>query len=242
MAKDSPTFSPLYKQIKRLTVQALEAGEWQPGQVIPSEQDLALRFGVSQGTVRKAVDELALENILVRKQGKGTYVSTHQDPRAAFRFLRLKALDGHLISPKSLPLECIRAKAGCEAARNLGLEPGGPIVMLRRLLRFEGKPIVIEEMYLPGEVFPGLNMEVIKDWHGSLYSLFESRFGVRMIRAEEKVRAVAADKTVAELLNVAESTPLLSVERLAFTYGDKPVEWRRGLYSTADYYYANELS
>jgi len=242
MAKDSPTFSPLYKQIKRLIVQALEAGEWQPGQVIPSEQDLALRFGVSQGTVRKAVDELALENILVRKQGKGTYVSTHQDPRAAFRFLRLKALDGHLVSPKSLPLECIRAKAGCEAARNLGLEPGGPIVMLRRLLRFEGKPIVIEEMYLPGEVFPGLSMEVIKDWHGSLYSLFESRFGVRMIRAEEKVRAVTADKAVAELLNVTESTPLLSVERLAFTYGDKPVEWRRGLYSTADYYYANELS
>lgn len=242
MAKDSPTFSPLYKQIKRLIVQALEAGEWQPGQVIPSEQDLALRFGVSQGTVRKAVDELALENILVRKQGKGTYVSTHQDPRAAFRFLRLKALDGNLVSPKSLPLECIRGKAGCEAARNLGLEPGGPIVMLRRLLRFEGKPIVIEEMYLPGEVFPGLSMEVIKDWHGSLYSLFESRFGVRMIRAEEKVRAVAADKTVAELLNVTENTPLLSVERLAFTYGDKPVEWRRGLYSTADYYYANELS
>lgn len=242
MAKDSPTFSPLYKQIRGLIVQALEAGEWLPGQVIPSEQDLAARFGVSQGTVRKAVDELALENILVRRQGKGTYVSTHQDPRAAFRFLRLKALDGRMVSPKSMLLECIRAKAGGEAARNLGVESGSPIVMLRRLLRFEGKPIVIEEMYLPGEVFPGLNMDVIKDWHGSLYSLLESRFGVRMIRAEEKLRAVAAEKAVAELMNLPENTPLLSVERVAYTYGDKPVEWRRGLYSTSDYFYANDLS
>jgi GntR family transcriptional regulator len=242
MAQDSPTFSPLYKQIRSLIVQALEAGDWQPGQAIPSEQELALRFGVSQGTVRKAVDELAAENILVRKQGKGTFVSTHQDPRAAFRFLRLKALDGRYVQPKSMPLECMRAKAGPEPARNLGVEVGSPIVMVRRVLRFEGKPVVIDEMYLSGEAFPGLTMEVLKDWHGSLYSLFESRFGVRMIRAEEKVRAVSADKAVAEMLGVAEGRPLLSVERLAFSYGDKPVEWRRGLYSTDEYYYANELS
>lgn len=242
MAQESPTFSPLYKQIRSLIVQALEAGDWQPGQTIPSEQELALRFGVSQGTVRKAIDELAAENILVRKQGKGTFVSTHQDPRAAFRFLRLKALDGRLVQPKSMPLECMRAKAGPEAARNLGVDVGCPIVMVRRVLRFDGKPVVIDEMYLSGEVFPGLNMDVLKDWHGSLYSLFESRFGIRMIRAEEKVRAVSADKAVAEMLGVAENTPLLSVERLTFTYGDKPVEWRRGLYSTEEYYYANELS
>jgi len=242
MAQESPTFSPLYKQIRSLIVQALEAGDWQPGQTIPSEQELAVRFGVSQGTVRKAVDELASENILVRRQGKGTFVSTHQDPRAAFRFLRLKAIDGRVVQPKSMPVECMRAKAGPEAARNLGVEAGSPIIVLRRLLKFEGKPVVIDEMYLSGDVFPGLNLDVLKDWHGSLYSLFESRFGVRMIRAEEKVRAVSADRAVAEVLEVAENTPLLSVERLAFTYGDKPVEWRRGLYSTADYYYANELS
>lgn len=242
MAHESPTFSPLYRQIKNLIVQALDSGEWLPGQTIPSEQELALRFGVSQGTVRKAVDELAAENILVRRQGKGTFVSTHQDPRAVFRFLRLKAINGGPVLPKSQPLECMRGKAGQEAARNLGIEAGSLIFIIRRVLKFDGKPVVIDEMYLPGDVFQGLTLEILKDWQGSLYSLFESRFGVRMVRATEKIRAVSADRAVADVLNVQESTPLLSVERLAYTYGDKPVEWRRGLYSTAEHFYINELS
>jgi len=242
MAHESPTFSPLYRQIKNLIVQGLDSGEWLPGQIIPSEQELALRFGVSQGTVRKAVDELAAENIVMRRQGKGTFVMSHQDPQALFRFLRLKAVNGGPILPKSMPLECMRGKAGQEAARNLGIEPGSQIFMLRRILKFNSAPVVIDEMYLPAEVFPNLCLDMLKEWQGSLYSLFESRFGVRMVRASEKLRAVAADRTVAEVLNVQESTPLLSVERLAYTYGDKPVEWRRGLYSTADYFYFNELS
>ncbi|MBS1210021.1 MAG: putative alkanesulfonate metabolism utilization regulator [Proteobacteria bacterium] len=223
-------------------MQALELGEWPPGQAIPSEQELALRFGVSQGTVRKAVDELAAENILVRRQGKGTFVSTHQDPRAVFRFLRLKAINGGPVLPKSMPLECMRGKAGQEAARNLCIEPGSPVIIVRRILKFDSKPVVIDEMYLPGEVFQGLTIEQLKDWQGSLYSLFESRFGVRMVRATEKLRALPAERAVAELLGVAENTPLLSVERVAYSYGDKPVEWRRGLYSTADHFYVNELS
>ncbi len=242
MAHESPTFSPLYRQIKNLIVQALDAGEWLPGQTIPSEQELALRFGVSQGTVRKAVDELAAENILLRKQGKGTFVTTHQDPHTFFRFLRLKAVNGGPVLPKSMPLECLRGRAGIEAARALSIEQGSQIFIVRRVLKFNGKPAVVDEMYLPAEVYPDLNMTMLRDWQGSLYSLFETRFGVRMVRATEKIRAVAADRRVAEVLNVQESTPLLSVERLAYTYGDKPVEWRRGLYSTEDHYYVNELS
>ena len=242
MAHESPTFSPLYRQIKNLIVQALDAGEWLPGHTIPSEQELALRFGVSQGTVRKAVDELAAENILLRKQGKGTFVTTHQDPHTFFRFLRLKAVNGGPVLPKSMPLECLRGRAGIEAARALSIEQGSQIFIVRRVLKFNGKPAVVDEMYLPAEVYPDLNMTMLRDWQGSLYSLFETRFGVRMVRATEKIRAVAADRRVAEVLNVQESTPLLSVERLAYTYGDKPVEWRRGLYSTEDHYYVNELS
>lgn len=242
MGRESPTFSPLYRQIKGLMIQALEAGEWQPGQLIPSEQELAARFGVSQGTVRKAVDELAAENLLTRRQGKGTFVATHQDPRAQFRFLRLVPADGPLGSPESLPLECWRAKAGNEASRMLGLKPGAPIIIVRRLLRFSGKPVVIDEIYLPGELFQGLTLELLQSWKSSLYSLFEHRFGVRMIRARESIRAVSADRSAAEALKVVEGKPLLSVERVTYTYGDKPVEWRRGLYLTDDHYYLNELS
>ena len=242
MSQDAPTFSPLYRQIKALIIQALEAGEWRPGQVIPSEQELAARFGVSQGTVRKAIDEMAAENLLVRKQGKGTYVASHNDPRALFRFLRLVPLDGDLSHPASVPLDCWRAKAGQEASRMLAIELGAPIIIVRRLLQFALKPVVIDEIYLSGETFQGLTAEVLQSWNGSLYSLFETRFGLRMIRAQEKIRAVAADRNASEALKVPEGTPLLSVERVTYTYGDKPVEWRRGLYSTAEHFYLNELN
>lgn len=242
MAKDSPTFSPLYSQIKRLMLQSLEAGEWRPGEAIPSETELAARFGVSQGTVRKAIDEMAAENLLVRKQGKGTFVASHSDPRAFFRFLRLVPLSGGIEQPKSLPIECWRAKAGGEAARVLQLKPGEPITIVRRVLEFSGKPVIVDEIYLPGEIFSGLTIETLQAWEGSLYSLFEERFGVRMIRAEERIRAVSADRGTAELLRVAEGSPLLSVERVSRTYGDRPVEWRRGLYSTAEHCYLNLLN
>ena len=242
MAPASPTFSPLYRQIKSLMLHALESAEWRPGQAIPSEQELAARFGVSQGTVRKAIDEMAAENLLVRKQGKGTFVASHNDPRALFRFLRLVPEGSDLSHPVSVPLECWRAKAGQEASRVLAIEPGEPIIIVRRLLKFSSKPVVVDEIYLPGEIFHGLSLEVLQGWSGSLYSLFEARFGLRMIRAEERIRAVAADRSTADVLNVKEGVPLLSVERVTYTYGDRPVEWRRGLYSTADHYYLNELN
>ncbi|MBI4756309.1 MAG: GntR family transcriptional regulator [Betaproteobacteria bacterium] len=241
MAHDSPTFSPLYRQIRSLILRGLESGEWRPGEAIPSESELALRFNVSQGTVRKAIDEMAAENLLVRRQGKGTYVATHADPRSLFRFLRLVPEQGALSAPVSVPLECWRAKAGQEVARVLGIEAGAPVIVLRRVLKFSGKPVVVDEIYLPGDVFQGLTLELLKEHQGSLYSFFETRFGVRMIRAEERLRAVAADRASADLLGVREGSPLLSVERVAYTYGDRAVEWRRGLYCTAEHYYHNEL-
>jgi len=241
-AAASPTFSPLYRQIKGLMLRALEGGEWRPGEAIPSETELAVRFGVSQGTVRKAIDELAADKLLIRRQGKGTFVASHDDPRAFFRFLRLLRLDGRSEPAVSRPLECWRAKAGSDAAHVLRLAAGDPVIIVRRVLEFSAWPVVLDEIYLPGAVFGGLSLEMLTEWDGSLYSLFETHFGVRMIRAEERLRAVAADRLSAEALRVEEGSPLLSVERLSFTYGDKPVEWRRGLYSTAEHCYFNELS
>ncbi|MDP2823027.1 MAG: GntR family transcriptional regulator [Sulfuritalea sp.] len=237
----SPTFSPLYRQIKSLLLQRLESGEWRPGEAIPSESELAIRFNVSQGTVRKAIDEMAAENLLLRRQGKGTFVASHDDPRAFFRFLRLVPLAGGIEQAQSVPLECWRAKAGPEVARMLELNIGDPINIVRRLLKFSGKPVVVDEIYLPGSIFGTVTLDMLRDYQGSLYSFFENRFGVRMIRAEERLRAVPADRASAELLNVAEGSPLLSVERVSFSYADKPVEWRRGLYSTNDHCYFNEL-
>ena len=243
-ARRSPTFSPLYRQIKSLILQGLKSGEWRPGEVIPSETELAARFNVSQGTVRKAIDEMAADNLLVRRQGKGTYVASHNDDdqRAQFRFLRLLPDSGSLEPLHSVPLECWRAKAGQEAARVLAMEAGTPITVIRRLLKFGAKPVIVEEIYLPGETFAGLTLELLQEYQGSFYGLLESRFGVRMVRADERLRAVPADRVSAALLGLAEGAPLLSIERVSYTYGDRPVEWRRGLYSTGEHHYFNELT
>ena len=236
-----PAFRPLYRQIQDLIVQALADREWQPGEMIPSEMELAARFEVSQGTVRRAIDELAAEHLLVRRQGKGTFVATHADPRAFFRFLRLIPDDGTVPRSRSEPLDCQTLRAGQEVARALSINHGDPVLQLRRILRFDGKPVVVDEIYLPADLFPDLSLDQLRASDRSLYTLFESLFGVRMVRAEEKIRAISADPAAAALLGIAPGTPLLSVERTAYTYGNRPAEWRRGLYSTLNHHYFNEL-
>ncbi len=237
----SPTFSPLYRQIKDFLIRSLEQGEWGPGDAIPSEGELAVRFNVSQGTVRKAIDEMAAENLLVRRQGKGTFVATHNDPRSFYRFLRLVPDSGKAMPTVSDPFYCESVAATPEVAGVLGLKAGDRVLLVKRLLRFDGEPVVFDEIYLVADLFDGLTLERLRGGERSLYSLFESDFGVRMINAEEHLRAVAADRQSAVLLGVESGEPLLLVERTAYTYGNKPVEWRRGLYCTRHHFYRNDL-
>lgn len=242
VADPTPSFSPLYQQIKGLLVRSLETGEWKPGDAIPSEMELAARFKVSQGTVRKAIDELATENLLIRRQGKGTFVATHAEERVQYRFLRLRPDDGGAGSMQRRLLDCRRMRAPLDVARSLDLKSGETAVQLRRLLLADGRPVVLDDIWLPGTPFKGLSIERLQGWRGPMYRLFETEFGVRMIRAEEKIRAVGAAEEEAEALAVPVGAPLLSVERLSFTYGDRPVELRRGLYNTSSHHYRNELS
>lgn len=239
---DGPAFSPLYRQIKTLITRSLEAGEWRPGEAIPSETELAARFKVSQGTVRKAVDELATDNLLVRRQGKGTFVATHAEEKVQFRFLRLTPDDGEPAGAERRFIDCRRLRAPSDIARALDIKSGDAAVQIRRVLKFRGVPVVLDDIWLPGQLFKGLTAERLSGYRGPMYSLFESEFGVRMIRASEKIRAVAADPGASELLAVPLGAPLLSVERLSMTYGDKPVELRRGLYNTTAHHYRNELN
>ena len=238
----SPTFSPLYQQIKALITQSLQSGEWKPGELIPSEVELAGRFKVSQGTVRKAIDELAAEHLVVRRQGKGTFVATHHEARAHFRFLRLVPDEGVPRHPDNRILEVKRLRAPAEVARLLELKSGDAVVYIKRVLSFDGVPVIVEELWLPGQLFKGLTAERLAEYKGPMYGLFESEFGTRMIRASEKIRALSADAGAAQHLQVAEGTPLLCVDRVSYTYGDKAVELRRGLYLTAHHHYQSELS
>jgi GntR family transcriptional regulator len=239
---EGPAFSPLYQQIKVLITRSLQGGEWKPGEAIPSEIDLAARYKVSQGTVRKAIDALADENLVVRRQGKGTFVATHAEEKIQYRFLRLTPDVGEAGGLQRRFIDCRRMRAPADIARSLELKGGDTAVQVRRLLYFRGAPVVLDDIWLHGVLFKGLTAERLSEYRGPMYGLFETEFGVRMIRAEEQLRAVAADAAAAELLQLEVGAPLLSVERLSRTYDDKPVELRRGLYNTQAHYYRNELS
>lgn len=244
-APNTPAFSPLYQQIKGLILQSLESGEWKPGEAIPSEMDLAARFRVSQGTVRKAIDELAAENLVVRRQGKGTFVATHAEQHVRYRFLKIVPDHGDRDAEGPAErniLECKRVRASAEVARALQLRTGDAVMQVRRVLSFGGTPTILEDAWLPGNAFKGLTAEQLADWQGPTYAMFELQFGVRMVRAEEKIRAVAADAQQARLLAVAPGFPLLGVERLSYTYNDVPMELRRGFYRTDRHHYRNDLS
>ena len=245
----TPAFSPLYRQIKGLILQSLQAGEWKPGEAIPSEMDLAVRYRVSQGTVRKAIDELAAEHLLLRRQGKGTFVSTHAEQRVQYRFLRLLPDEGDAASEGPAQrniIDCRRLRAPADIARALSLKTGDPVLQVRRVLSYgpagAAVPTILEDLWLPGGPFKGLTAERLANHDGAMYALFETEFGVRMVRAEEKLRAVNADPEQASLLHVMPGAALLSVERVAHTYNDVPMELRRGLYRTDTHHYRNELS
>ena len=241
----TPAFSPLYQQIKALILESLQAGEWKPGEAIPSEMELAARFRVSQGTVRKAIDELAAENLVVRRQGKGTFVATHAEQQVRYRFLKLMPDTGDLASegqPQRTVLECRRLRAPADVARALALRGGDAVIQVRRVLSFGTVPTILEDLWLPGATFKGLTAQQMTGYHGPTYAMFEVEFGVRMVRAEEKIRAVAADEAQSGLLQVPVGNPLLSVERISFTYNDVPMEVRRGLYRTDTHHYRNNLS
>ncbi len=238
---NSPNYRPLYDQIKVLLTQSLIGGEWRPGEMIPSEIDLAARYKVSQGTVRKAIDSLAGENILIRRQGKGTFVATHNEEGIKLRFLRLTAVDGHKEALQNELISCSKTKADNRLAKILELKAGAALIDVKRLLTFSGRPLIYDHIIVPAAPFKGLNSTRIEENNGSMYGMYETEYGIRMIRAEERLIAVAATGEVAKALNLKLGTPLLSIERVSYTYGDKPMEWRLGLCLTDDHHYMNEL-
>lgn len=236
------SFSPLYEQIKAMILASLQASEWLPGDAIPSEMELAARYAVSQGTVRKAIDELAAQNLLVRRQGKGTFVATHQEEDFQYRFLRLEPDSGEKFHLKNQFLVCETIKSDATIAQLLKLRLGDPVIRIERVQSSAGRPIVFEEIWLPEGRFKGLTLDALNLWPGPVYAFYESQYATHMVRAEEKIKAVLADEVLSGHLQLPLGSAILSVERVAFTYGNKPVEIRRARYDTSEQHYDNKLN
>jgi len=240
-AANSPAFQPLYRQIKSLITQSLVSGEWGPGDPIPSEIELANRYGVSQGTVRKAVSELADENVLIRYQGKGTFVASHAEERSKFPFLRVAPERGELKDLSAELIEFRRLRADTASMRQLRLSAGSGLCLIRRVMLLAGRRACYEEVRLPASRFKGLSMSVIAQHECMLYSMYESAFGMRIVHAEEQLKAVAAPREAAALLNLPVGAPVLLIERVAYTYTEEPAELRRSWWDTREHSYRNRI-
>jgi GntR family transcriptional regulator len=231
-------FRPLYRQVRDVLVRRIADGTWQGGQGIPSEAEIAADLKVSPGTVRKALDEMAAERLLVRRQGRGTTVSRHDDDRVMFQFFKLMPDEGERRFPESRSLSVATRPAAEEARAALGLGPDALVLRLERLRSLSGETCILEEIQLPAALFPGLEGRELPN---NLYQLYADEFGITVARASERLKAVAATKALGRHLKLREGSPLLRIERTAFALDGRPVEWRVSLCDTARAHYLSDL-
>jgi len=241
LALGLPTGQPLYKEVKQRITRGLIDAEWRAGHAIPSESRLAERFHVSLGTVRKAIDELVAEKILVRQQGRGTFVAAHTPDRTMFYFFHIVGRDGRKETPQIEMLAFERGRADANEAAKLGIKRSDRVMRIRNLLRLSSRPIVIDEIVIGAHLMPDLDETGFGGRDGTIYGLYQARYGINVIRISERLSATVADKQAAELLGIAPGSPLLCISRVAYTYHHMPVELRRSLVNTAEHEYLSDL-
>ena len=235
------TSSPLYKEVKARLTRGLAAGEWKAGEAIPSESRLGERFGVSIGTIRKAIDELVAEKILLRQQGRGTFVATHNENRTLFYFFHIVRKDGTRELPVTELLSFRKARASSAEEERLGIGKGAPVYRIRNLLKLAGNPVIFDEIAVPAELFPDLDEDVFGGREGTIYGLYQARYGVNVTRISERISAGHAPARAASLLALSEKAPALSIKRVAYTYDDTPVEYRVSWVNTDRHEYLSDL-
>lgn len=235
-----PGYRPLYRQVYDIVVSKVAQGVWKPGEALPSEQALARELGVSQGTMRKVLEALTTEKLLERHQGKGTFIAENTQERALFRFFRMVRADGSRVTPdcggETLKL---RASRSVEQ-QQLDLRKGERVVEIRRIRLLEGKPAVRETIILPASLFP--KIETRQPLPNTLYSLYQTDFGIHIVAANERLGASVADREDHKLMGAPLGAPILAISRIALSLQDLKVEWRMSRVYAPDLTYAVTLT
>lgn len=230
---------PLYAQVRDRLVKRMVEGEWGPGAALPSEMELARQLGVSQGTVRKALDAMTADNLLVRRQGRGTFVAGLEDSRILFQFFRLVPDPGTPEFPVSEVLSRASGKAEMEEAGRLEIAPGDPVYRIERLRLLAGEPALVETITLPSARFPGF--AEIDPVPNNVYRLYADRWGITIASSQEKLKAAPASKQDARLLGCEPGEPLLVISRLALDLAERPAELRTSRCLTRSVHYSVHL-
>jgi GntR family transcriptional regulator len=240
---------PLFRQARRELQRIVESGRFKPGDMLPSETVIARALGISVGTLRKAVDELVHEHVLVRRQGKGTFVALHSDERFLFQFFHVESREDpaeNAPREREYPnVECVaftRARADEAEAAALRIKSGDPVIRIDNRLSLGGRAVVHDHLCIAAQTFKALGEKRFRERPGTIYSLYQSDFGITVLTARERARAAAASVQTARILGVPVGLPVLEVHRVALTFGDKPVEYRVSTIHTATHDYVSLLS
>ncbi|GAB7129224.1 GntR family transcriptional regulator [Silvimonas sp. JCM 19000] len=223
----------LYQQVQREVLTDIEAGVWQSDEALPSEQELAGRFGVSQGTVRKALDGLVTDGVLYRRQGVGTFVQAASDDLGELRFSPPNSFASEI--PRVELLSCTRIHAAEQLADIFGMRRGAAMWQVRRLLRVQGDVIGVEESLLPEAVFPDLDVRRLREARGNLRTVCWLDYGVRLKTTEARFRAVPAGQVEARQLQIDVNEPVLQLTRLARDFEAKPQVWSVAWFRSEQY-------
>lgn len=236
----STTDAPLYKEVRRTLLQCLARGEWKPGDQLPPEPLLAKRFGVAIPTVRAGVGSLVAAGVLVRQQGKGTFVARHDSHAQEFRFSNILNSRDENISTSRTHVQIRKVRADPLTARTLllGADDDGLVYRIDCILEAEGRPVGLMELILPYSLFSKLKKADLEQGRDNLYSVYQRVCGVTVLRMEERVHARTAGREAAQALRVRPNHPLLLVDRIAFTFDDRPVEIRRRSFEALQHYYS----
>ncbi|MAE03980.1 MAG: GntR family transcriptional regulator [Porticoccaceae bacterium] len=236
----SAGFQPLYKQVYDLLTTRLVEGYWKPSQLLPSEMVLAEELGVSQGTVRKALNQMVAEKMLQRQQGKGTFVAEHTQESDLFRFFRLREPHGEILIPETVVLGSSRRTVSEDEAKKLSLDANALVVELTRVRSIHNKPAIIEKVIQPLSVFPDIDKNT--DLPNALYILYQEKYGITVMSVNDEIRAVEIPDAYAQHLDLAKGSPVLMIERSSVNIDGRVVELSTAYCSSENFVYSVQLT
>lgn len=230
---------PLYLQLRDALAERIASGEWKPGIAIPNESDLARDFGVSAGTMRKALDMMEAERLLTRRQGRGTFVNDQSSDELAARFSNLRAADGSRLQGEVKAAEVCEGRANQMEADRLKLRTDDPVYRIQRVRYHKGQPYLVENASLPANLFAGLSE---KRSVSERIIVLAQEYGLLLGKAAERVSLGQASQTVAQALNIAPGLPVMVLDRVVMALDGRPIEWRVAHCHLIDKYYMAEMA
>lgn len=227
-----PIGQPLYEIVRAGIVERMRTGVWAAGHRLPPEPELAKLFSVGIGTVRRAVELLVAEHLLTRRAGRGTVVARFTDEHAFDLYFHYVDADGTPVQVTADLLSFAKERANAKMAALFGMERGGSVARVENLRRIDGVPVMLDRLWIPMQVFQNLSAQDFTARRGSIYGFYQERYGVSVVRVSEDLSAAEADEGAAAALELANGAAVLQVERTAFTFQDRPVEFRRRYVNT----------